>query len=184
MIYVANHISGTLATGGSLRNIPTWTPGSVRLAGTWNAPKGIVVSSSYTIVGGPYTGPILRQLAANDPDVLQYGPARFRGQTPVASGGQANPLATRIRFLNATRSEGQQALPYVHTVNIKLGYRLALAGSRHVQLGLNVFNLLNSGRFTEWHRSGANLSYNPTFYLQQDNQQTSRAAQFDAVFRF
>jgi hypothetical protein len=174
----------SLATGGSLRNVPTWTPGAIRLAGTWNAPKGIVVSSSYTIVGGPYTGPILTQLAANDPDIARFGPARFRGQTPTASGGQANPLATRIRFLNPTRSEGQLALPYVHTVNVKLGYRLALGGGRNMQLGLNVFNLLNAGRYTEWHRSGANLSYDPRFYLQQDNQQTSRAAQFDAVFRF
>jgi hypothetical protein len=182
----ADHNS--LATGGSLRNIPTWTPGSFRLAGTWNAPGGIVVSSSYTMVGGPWTGPILRQLASNDPDIARFGTPRYLGTTPVPSGNprgsQANPLATRIRFLNATRSEGQEPLPYVHTINIKLGYRLALGNTRHVQLGLNVFNLLNSGRYTEWHRSGANLSYNPTFYLQQDNQQTSRAAQFDAVFRF
>jgi hypothetical protein len=178
----ADHNS--LATGGSLRNIPTWTPGAIRLAGTWNAPKGIVLSTSYSMVGGPWTGPILRQLPSNSPEIAVFGPARFRGQTPVASGGQANPLATRIRFLNSTRGEGQELLPYVHIVNIKLGYRLALGGARHVQLGVNVFNLLNSGRFTEWHRSGANLSYNPTFYLQQDNQQTSRAAQFDAVIRF
>jgi hypothetical protein len=179
----ADHNS--LATGGSLRNIPTWTPGAIRLAGTWNAPKGIVVSSSYTIVGGPYTGPILRQLPNNDPDIARFGPARFRGTTPAASGGQANPLATRIRFIDPTsRSTGQEALPYVHTVNVKLGYRLALGSTRHMQLGLNIFNLLNAGRYTEWHRSGANLSYDPRFFMQQDNQQTSRAAQFDAIFRF
>jgi len=51
-------------------------------------------------------------------------------------------------------------------------------------LGLNIFNALNSGRYTEWHRSGANLSYDPSFFLVQDNQQTSRSAQFDVVFRF
>jgi len=174
----------SLATGNTLRNTPTWTPGSFRLAGTWNAPKGIVLSSSYTMVGGPWTGPILTQLAANDPDVLRYGPARFNGTTPVASGGQANPLATRIRFLYPTRSDGQAGLPYVHSVNIKAGYRMKLGGKRQVEVGLNLFNALNAGRYTEWHRSGANLAYDPTYYLIQDNQQTSRSAQFDATFRF
>jgi len=176
--------NNSLATGGTLRNTPTWTPGSFRVAGTWNAPKNIVLSTSYTIVGGPWTGPILKQLAANDPDVLKYGPARFNGTTPVTSGGQANPLATRIRFLYPTRGDGQEGLPYVRTLNFKLGYRLAVGGNRHLQLGLNIFNALNEGRYTEWHRSGANLSYDPNFYLVQDNQQTSRSVQFDTVFRF
>lgn len=174
----------SLATGNTLRNTPTWTPGSFRVAATWNAPKGIVLSTSYTMVGGPWTGPILAQLAANDPNVTRFGPTRFNGTTPVASGGQANPLATRIRFLYPTRGEGQEGLPYVHTVNVKAAYRLKVGGNRQLQVGLNIFNALNAGRYTEWHRSGANLSYDPNFYLVQDNQQTSRSAQFDATFRF
>ena len=128
--------NNSLATGNTLRNTPTWTPGSFRVAGTWNAPKGIVLSTSYTMVGGPWTGPILAQLAANDPDVLKYGPARFNGTTPVASGGQANPLATRIRFLYPTRGEGQAGLPYVHTVNLKPAYRMKLANTRQLQVGV------------------------------------------------
>jgi hypothetical protein len=166
----------SLATGGALRNVPTWRPGSFRLAGTWHAPGGIVVSGSYTAVGSPWTGPILAQLPANHPDVTRFGPASFSGF--------ANPLRTRIRFLNATRSEGQELLPWVHTINAKLAYRRYLPGGQHVQLGLNVFNIMNAGRYIEWHRSGANLSYNPSFYLVPDNQQTSRAAQMDVAFRF
>jgi hypothetical protein len=176
--------NNSLATGNTLRNTPTWTPGSFRLAGTWNAPKGVVLSTSYTMVGGPWTGPVLKQLAANDPNVTRFGPARFNGTTPVASGGQANPLATRIRFLYPTRGEGQAGLPYVHSVNLKAAYRLKVGGNRQLQIGMNVFNALNAGRYTEWHRSGANLSYDPNFYLVQDNQQTSRSVQFDTTFRF
>ena len=172
----------SLATGNSLRNTPTWTPGSFRLAGTWNAPKRIVVSGSYTAVGGPWTGPILQQLPANSPEVTQFGPATM---TNAQTGARfANPLATRIRFLYPTRGEGQAGLPYVHTINMKVGYRLQLGGNRYVQLGGNIFNVMNDGRYTEWHRSGANLSYNPTFYLVQDNQQTSRAYQVDITYRF
>jgi hypothetical protein len=172
----------SLATGNSLRNTPTWTPGSFRLAGTWNAPKRIVVSGSYTAVGGPWTGPILQQLPANSPDVTRFGPATMvNAQTGARF---ANPLATRIRFLYPTRGEGQAGLPYVHTVNLKLGYRLQLGGHQYVQLGGNIFNVMNAGRYTEWHRSGANLSYSPNFYLVQDNQQTSRAYQVDITYRF
>ncbi len=172
----------SLATGNSLRNTPTWTPGSFRLAGTWTAPKRIVVSGSYTAVGGPWTGPILQQLPASSPDVTRFGPAQV---VNLQTGARfANPLATRIRFLYPTRGEGQAGLPYVHTVNMKLGYRIPLGGHQHVQLGANIFNVMNDGRYTEWHRSGANLSYNPTFYLVQDNQQTSRAYQIDIAYRF
>jgi hypothetical protein len=174
--------NNSLATGGSLRNVPTWTPGSFRLAGTWNAPKGIVLSTSYTMVGGPWSGPLLQQLAANDPDVTRFGPSRV--VNPETGARFANPLATRIRFLNATRGEGQFPLPWVHTVNVKLGYRLQLGGTRHLQIGANIYNVLNAGRFTEHHRSGANLSYNPTFFMTQDNQQTSRSAQLDIAYRF
>jgi len=176
--------NNSLATGNSLRNVPTWTPGSFRMAGTWNGPKGIVLSSSYTMVGGPWTGPILTQLAANDPDVRRFGPTRFNGTTPVARGGQSNPLATRTRFLYPTRGEGQVGLPFVHTVNVKAAYRASVGNNRQVLVGFNIFNILNAGRYTEWHRGGANLSYNPTYYLTQDNQQTSRSAQFDVTFRF
>ena len=59
--------NNSLATGNTLRNTPTWTPGSFRVAGTWNAPKGVVLSTSYTMVGGPWTGPILAQLAGQRP---------------------------------------------------------------------------------------------------------------------
>ena len=80
--------------------------------------------------------------------------------------------------------KGRQGLPYVRTLNFKFGYKMKMGGHRNAQFGLNIFNALNSGRYTEWHRSGANLSDDPNFYLVQDNQQTSRSAQFDVVFRF
>ena len=172
----------SLSAGNSLRNTPTWTPGSFRLAGTWNAPKSVVVSGSYTAVGGPWTGPVLQQLPANSPDVTRFGPAQVvNAQTGARF---ANPLATRIRFLYPTRGEGQAGLPYVHTINMKVGYRIRFSGHQHVQLGANIFNIMNAGRYTEWHRSGANLSYQPTFYQVQDNQQTSRAYQLDITYRF
>ena len=98
--------------------------------------------------------------------------------------GSTSAPRRSARFLYPTRGEGQAGLPYVHTINMKVGYRLQLGGNRYVQLGGNIFNVMNAGRYTEWHRSGANLSYNPTFYLVQDNQQTSRAYQVDITYRF
>ena len=99
----------SLATGNSLRNTPTWTPGSFRLAGTWNAPKGVIVSGSYTAVAARGRDPCSQQLPANSPDVTRFGPANVvNAQTGARF---ANPLATRIRFLYPTRGEGQAGSP-------------------------------------------------------------------------
>jgi len=85
----------SLTTANTLINNPMWEPFSIRFAGTYNAPRGIVVSSSYTIVGGPWSGPIIDQLPANDPRLAVFGPSTVVSSTGV---GQPNPLATRIRF--------------------------------------------------------------------------------------
>ena len=98
--------NNSLATGGTLRNTPTWTPGSFRVAGTWNAPKNIVVSTSYTVVGGPWTGPILKQLAANDPDVwVRACAVQWHDACRQRRSGQS--AATRIRFLYPTAVKGR-----------------------------------------------------------------------------
>lgn len=171
----------SLATGGSLTNNPMWNPYSVRLAGTWNAPKGIIVAGSYTIIAGTWQGPPLIQLAANDPQVLQFGPA-----TVVSSTGarQPNPLATRIRFQGATRADGQVRAPDVHTVGLKIGKRVSLGHGRNIEGSLDVYNLLNGGNYTEYSRTGPNRVYNPASYLTYTNPQTPRAAQLGFILRF
>ena len=171
----------SLATGNSLVNNPMWNPYSVRMAGTWHAPFDLVTSGSYTIVAGNWTGPVIDQLPANSPLIPVFGPS-----TVISSTGarQSNPLATRIRFYYPTRGEGQPRAPDVHIVGVKLGKRIPLGRDRNVELSVEVFNLLNAGRFTEYSRQGANRFYNPQTFGTYTNPQTPRAATFEVVTRF
>jgi hypothetical protein len=171
----------SLATGTSLTNNPMWNPYAIRLAGAWRAPAQLLVSASYTIVAGPYSGPIIDQLPANDPRIRVFGPSTVVSSTGVR---QPNPLATRIRFYYRTRGEGQVKAPDVHTVNVKVGRTFALPGARSLELSANVFNLLNAGDYTEYARTGPNRIYNPASFLTKTNPQTPRAFQVEAVVRF
>jgi hypothetical protein len=110
-----------------------------------------------------------------------FGPSTVVSSTGVR---QSNPLATRIRFYYPTRGEGQPRAPDVHTVGIKVGRRIAFGAGRNVELGFEVFNLLNAGHFTEYSRQGANRIYNPQTFKTYTNPQTPRAATFEIITRF
>jgi hypothetical protein len=140
------------------------------------------MAGSYSIVSGGYSSWIVRQLAANDPDVTKYGPA----QMVNAQSGLSfpNPLRTRIRFAFPTRGEGQVLLYATHTVGLKLSKRFELGGARNLEVAANILNLLNAGRGTEYARGGANRQYNTVAYLQPGNLQAARSAQFDVLLRF
>jgi hypothetical protein len=171
----------SLATGNTLVNNPMWNPYSIRMAGTWHAPLGLVTSGSYTIVAGNWTGPVIDQLAANSPLLAPFGPATVTSSTGVR---QSNPLATRIRFLYPTRGEGQPRAPDVHMVGVKVGKRIPFASDKNVEVAVEVFNLLNAGHFTEYSRQGANRAYNPQTFQTYTNPQTPRAATFEVITRF
>jgi hypothetical protein len=170
-----------LSTGNTLINNPMWEPFSVRFAGTYNAPLGMVVSSSYTISGGPWSGPIINQIAANDPSIAVFGPSTVTSSTGVK---QPNPLATRIRFYYPTRGEGQLEQPAVHIVGLKIAKRFQLGSARQLEVAANAFNLLNGGNFSEFNRSGANRIYSPSTYNTGTTLQEARAYQINGVFRF
>ena len=156
-----------------------WSPYSFRVAGTWQAPADVVLSGSFTVLATPWTGPIVDQLAANDPDLLRFGPATVVSSTGVR---QSNPLATRIRFVYPTRSEGQIPGPVVKTVSMKAAKRVRLGANRNVEAALNILNLLNSSGAQLW-TTGSNARNNRNFNVTA-GPQPSRAYQLDVMFRF
>ena len=79
-------------TGNALSYGPTWMKYRGNLGGVWQAPWDINVAGSATFQAGPWSGSPLYQLAANDPDVLRYGPASIR---------LANGSRNRIRWRRA-----------------------------------------------------------------------------------
>ena len=166
-----------LGTGTTVHTYgPTWQEYSFRFGSTWVGPRGFNAALSFTMVAGPWSGPIVTLLAANDPQVLQYGPAR-------TANGQNNPLATRMRFVFPTRGEGQVQAPAVKTLGLKVGKKIKLMRGPELELAGNVFNLLNAGNYFQYNYSGANETFNPNF-LQMRNQQAARAFQATVVLRF
>ena len=159
---------------------PTWQKYSLRFGGTYRAPFDIVLAASYTILAGPWSGPIVDLVPIGDPQLAAFGPASVR----LANGtNQTNPLSTRMRFVNSTRGEGQVQAPAVKTLGLKFGKIVKLGAAREIEVAGNIFNLLNDGNYTQYNYSGANERFNPNF-LQMRNQQPARAFQGTLVFRF
>jgi hypothetical protein len=121
----------------------------------------------------------LYQLAANDPDVLKYGPSTFT----LANGSTAaNPLATRNRYVFSDRGEGQVQAPLITTVGLKLG-KVIRYQRYQVEIAGNIFNLLNAGDYTQYSYNSAYQSWSSNFLLMV-NQQPARAFQLTVVGRF
>src|SRR4030095_8508247 len=115
-----------------------YRPFSLRMGGQWNAPWHISVGGSYVIQAGGYVGPLLIQLAENDPQVTQFGPSTIR----LANGTtQPNPLATRIRFKGPTRSDGQIRNEDVKYLQLKIG-RVFKFGNQSIERAGRSFNVL------------------------------------------
>ena len=107
-----------------------WIKHALRLAGSYNAPWGITLSSNLLIFSGPYTGPIVRLLAAPDP---QFGPA-----TLVLSNGRtvSNPWRRRCVSRTPLAARGSFRLqPWRNgTRESDGGSRSAAAGSRSLSV--------------------------------------------------
>ena len=82
---------------------------------------------------------------------------------PTSSTGsrQSNPLSGRERFVFATRGEGQELLPAVNQIGLKLSKRFNLGGVQAITLSGNILNPINAGNGFEWARGGANRRYRP-----------------------
>ena len=167
-------------TGNALSYGPTWMKYRFNVAGTWLGPWGLTFAGSYTLQAGPWSGAILYQLPANDPDIAKYGPTTFRSPGGLTF---SNPLSTRNRYLYNTRGEGQVQAPGIHTVGLKVGKRFNFGADRNVEIAGNVFNLLNGGDFTQFSYNSAYQSWSPNF-LQMRNRQPARQFQLTAVVRF
>ncbi|MEZ5292272.1 MAG: carboxypeptidase regulatory-like domain-containing protein [Vicinamibacterales bacterium] len=171
-----------LSTGTTVHTYgPTWQKYSARFGGSFILPWNVTLGATYTILAGPWSGPIVDLLAANDPQLSVFGPARVT----LANGTtQSNPLATRMRFVYPTRGDGQVQAPAIQTLGLTFNKAVKLGGSREIVAGLSVFNALNAGNYSQYNYSGANERFNTANYLQFRNQQAARAAQATLLLRF
>jgi hypothetical protein len=158
------------------------------MAGQYLAPYGFRIGLSYVIQAGGWVGPVVNQLASNDPAIAAFGPALVR----LANGTtQSNPLAITYRFCgaatlpcaaNPTRSDGQTRNEDEKYLQVHITREFRLGASRRAEAGLNIFNITNNGAMTQWN-TGANQIYSPN-YLARFNRTSSRQFQLSFKYRF
>ena len=164
--------------GGGRESGAAYRPFSVRIGGQWLAPWGISVGGSYVIQSGGYIGPLLTRLETTDPQLAQFGPANVR----LANGlTQPNPLATRLRFVGPTRSDGQIRNDDAKYLQLKIG-RPFRFGTQSIEPAVNVFNVFNTGANTQW-GTDANQTYSPN-YQNRFNRHPPRALQLSLAYKF
>ena len=153
-----------------------WTEHVARASAVYRAPWSFTLSASYTLQRGRWSGPILTRLAAADP---QFGPP-----TVTLSNGRivANPLATTLRFANATRSDGQFVLSGLHYLNFRIGREFRIDAARRFAINLDLFNAPNLGSYQGF-LSGANQLFS-TNYGRGGEVQPPRSTQLELRFWF
>lgn len=176
---LSRHLFGngdeTSLDGGGAESGVAYRPYSVRIAGQYFAPWDIRIASSYVIQAGGYLGPVQIQLPAGDPI---FGP----GQIRLANGTtQSNPLSTSWRFAYDTRSEGQVRNETARYLQLNIA-RTVKFGRQSIDAGLGIFNVFNTGAFTQWN-TGANR-LNNSLYLSRFNRHPPRAFQMTFTYRF
>jgi len=156
---------------------PTWRPYSIRGGFTYRGPWGLLATASYTMQAGPYSGPIFYQLDEADP---VFGPSTVTSST---GNTESNPMAGTVRFRFATRGEGQESLPAIKNLSIRVGKVFSLGGDRELELAANFFNVANFADSHQYTYNGANAEWNPS-YLVPRSRQSARAIQLRGVLRF
>jgi hypothetical protein len=181
-----NSLSGTAET----RN-PMWIPHVLRVAGSYNLPRGFIVSSNFNLLAGPWTGPIVKYLSAPDP---AFGPS-----TITLSNGRvvSNPLATTVRFAYSDRGTGQLQAPTLLFWDSRLSKTFKISDSKNFEVGANITNITNNATQQEFlggssttastgsNQIGSiNFAYNAQGVFQGQNRQAARAFQLTGKFVF
>ncbi|HEX7021005.1 MAG TPA: hypothetical protein VF159_13395, partial [Gemmatimonadaceae bacterium] len=164
----ANSLSGSHMTQRATGSAQ-WQDHAIRAGVVYSAPWDLLVAANYTFQSGIWSGPVVSRIASPDPT---FGPP-----TVQLSNGRvvSNPLATTVRFANATRGEGQLQTPHLHNWNVRVGRQFAL-GRVTLSAYLDLYNLTNNGADLSF-ESGANQTYNPSFG-KTTFRQLPRSAQF------
>ena len=154
---------------------PTWRQWSVRGGFTYLLPLDITAGVSYTGNAGPWSGPVLDRLAADDPEVTQCGPGR-------ANNGQTNPLATRLRFVGQDRGDLEVQSPTIRTIGLSAG-KICDIGTMQLETTVQFFNLMDAYNHNQLTYSSANRTYRPNF-LQPRSRQNARTMLLRTTLRF
>lgn len=178
---IRGNVTNSLAGDADIRS-PSWQKYGLRMGGAYVGPWGLVLSSNLSLMSGPYSGPVVKRIAAPDP---QFGPP-----TVVLSNGRvvSNPLATTVRFAYDNRGDGQVKAPNFFVWSLRMGKDFRF-GPRKLQVAFDIFNLTNADAYQQF-KTGGNQIYSPNFAIKGDgtfqgqSRQFARAGQLSVRFQF
>ncbi len=172
-------ISGYLNPRGWFENDKVARPHIIRVNGSYYLPFRFTLAMIFSLQSGEYSGPIVKDLAANDPEVGAHGP-----RTLTLSNGRVvnNPLFT-TRRLAWPRSEGQLQTESVPRLNLRFGKEFRFKENHMLEANVDFFNITNDAT-PLFFRAGANNLSSATFGQLQSTVQSPRGAQLSIRYRF
>ncbi|HEY6402022.1 MAG TPA: TonB-dependent receptor [Blastocatellia bacterium] len=154
-------------------------PHMLRINGSYYLPLRFTLAMIFSLQSGEYSGPIVRDLAANDPEVGAHGP-----RTLALSNGRIvnNPLFT-TRRLAGPRGEGQLQTGSVPRLNLRFGKEFRFKENHTLEANVDFFNIINDAT-PLFFRAGANNLSSASFGQLQSTVQSPRGAQLSIRYRF
>jgi hypothetical protein len=142
-------------------------------------PFRFTVAMIFSLQSGEYSGPIVKDLAVNDPEVGAHGT-----RTLTLYNGRVvnNPLFT-TRRLAGPRSEVQLQTESVPRLNLRFGKEFRFMENHTLEANVDVFNGANDAT-PLFFRAGANNLSSATFGQLQSTVQSPRGAQLSIRYRF
>lgn len=153
-------------------------PHIFRVNASYYLPWRFTVATIFSLQSGVYGGPLIKTLAADDPEVAAHGPRQL-----TLSNGRVvnNPLYTTTRLVGP-RGEGQLQAPNLPRLNLRFGKELRFKESQTLEVNADFFNITNNGA-PMFFSNGTNTSL-ATFGRFSSTTQSPRGAQLSARWRF
>jgi hypothetical protein len=172
-------ISGYLNPREWFENDKLARPHTLRVNGSYYLPFRFTLAMIFSLHSGDYSGPIVKDLAANDPEVGAHGP-----RTLALSNGRVvnNPLFA-TRRLAGPRNEGQLQAESFPRLNLRFGKEFRFKENHTLEANVDFFNITNDAT-PLFFRAGANNLSSAAFGQLQSAVQSPRGAQLSIRYRF
>jgi hypothetical protein len=172
-------VSGHLNPREWFENDKVARPHILRINGSYYLPLRFTLAMIFSLQSGEYSGPVVKDLAENDPEVGARGP-----RTLTLANGRVvnNPLFT-TRRLAGPRGKGQLQTESVPRLNLRFGKEFRLKENHTLEAGVDFFNITNDAT-PLFFRAGANNLSSTAFGQLQSVVQPPRGAQLSIRYRF
>ena len=177
--FTFDDISGYLNPRVWFENDKVSRPHLLRVNESYYLPFRFTLAMIFSLQSGDYSGPVVKDLAADDPEVSAHGP-----RTLILSNGRVvnNPLFT-TRRLAGPRGEGQLQTAHVPRLNLRFGKEFRFKETHTLEVNADFFNVTNDATPLFFRAIANNLS-SAAFGQFQSAVQSPRGAQLSIRYRF